>query len=151
MAKRFMTMAWPCLDVSVRVLLLDDKAPKICESLWGALPYKSVQAHALITGYMMFATAPVFTVTRENISLMSDQRPGDCFYGAGSQNVVVVYGPLTEPEGACRFGQVVKEDIPLLGSVGRRVWENMIAPYGDLTLNPAAKQIIQVEYTRAQA
>jgi hypothetical protein len=149
MPKRLMTMTWRSLNTSVRVLLLDDKAPRICESLWNALPYKSVQAHALITGHMMFATSPVFTVARENIVLMSDQKPGDCFYGAGSQNVVVVYGPLSEPEGACRFGQVVKEDIPLLGPVGRRIWDNMIAPFGDLTLNPAAKQIIEVEYARA--
>jgi hypothetical protein len=149
MTKRFMTMSWPTLNVSVRVGLLEDKAPTICEALWNALPYESVQAHALITGYMMFATAPVFTLARENVTLMSDQKPGDCFYGAGSQNIVVVYGPLTEPEGACRFGQVVEADIPRLTIVGRRAWDNMIAPYGDPALNPAAKQIIPVTYARA--
>ena len=148
MPKRFMRMTWPSLNASVRVALQDDKAPQICDSLWNALPYQSVQAHALITGYMMFATSPVFTLARENISLMSDQRPGDCFYGAGSQNIVVVYGPLTEPEGACRFGRVVEEDIHVLAPVGRRAWDNMIAPYGDMTLNPGAKQIIRVEYER---
>jgi len=144
-----MTMAWPALEAKVRVQLLEEKAPTICNFLWDALPYESVQAHALISGFMVFATSPVFTLARENVQLFTELAVGACAYGPGSQNVVVAYGPLTEPEGISVWGQVLEEDWPTLRRVGRRAWENLVAPYGNLSLNPAAKQIILVQYNKA--
>jgi len=143
-AERWMKMTWPSLDAQVKVRLLDDKAPTICSLMWDALPWESVQAHALITGFMFFSTSPVATLARENVRLFSELTPGDCAYGAGSQNIVVVYGPLTEPEGAPIWGQVPQADWPTLQRVGRRAWENLLAPYGDLKVSPLAKQIIVV-------
>jgi hypothetical protein len=83
------------------------------------------------------------------VHLFTELGPGACAYGAGSQNIVVAYGPLTEPEGTCIWGQVLEEDWPTLRRVGQRAWENLLAPYGDLTLNPLAKQIILVRHTKA--
>lgn len=145
---RFMKMTWPTLETDVRVRFLDDQAPTICNLLWNALPYESVQGHALISGCMIFATSPIFTLARENVRQFVDMGIGACAYGAGSQNVVVAYGFLTEPEGISIWGQVPEEDWPTLRRVGRRAWENMIAPYGDLSLNPIAKQIILVHYEK---
>jgi len=144
-----MKMTWPSLDAQITIRLLDDAAPTICNLMWDALPWDSVQAHALISGYMIFATSPVATLARENVRLFTDLRPGDCAYGAGSQNVVVVYGALTEPEGTCVWGRVAKDDLPVLRRVGQRAWENLLAPYGDPALNPLAKQIILVRCEKA--
>jgi|SRR5579884_386514 hypothetical protein len=149
MAARVIRMTWPSLDASASIQLLDDRAPTICNLLWDALPWESVQGHALISGFMMFATSPVFTLARENVRLFTQMGPGDCAYGPGSQNVVVAYGPLTEPEGISVWGHVPREHWPTLRRVGQRAWQNLMAPYGDLTLNPLAKQIILVRYEKA--
>lgn len=149
MAPRMMTMAWPSLDAQIKVRLLDDKAPTLCNLIWDALPWESIQSHALITGYMIFATSPIATLVRENVHLFSELGPGACFYGAGSQNIVVAYGPLTEPEGTVVWGQVPEEDWTTLCRVGQRAWQNLLAPYGDLELNPLAKQLILVRNRKA--
>jgi hypothetical protein len=146
---RRLKMSWPSLNESIRIDLLADKAPSVCNLLWDCLPYKSIQSHALITGYMMLATSPVFTLARENLRLYTEAEPGDCLYGPGSQNVVLTYGPLTEPEGAGVWGKVLDKDLDALARVGRRAWENLVAPYGNVALNPTAKQSLLVVCERA--
>lgn len=146
---RMLTMTWPSLDAKVKVRLLEDKASRICTLVWDALPWESVQGHALITGFLMFATSPIFTLVGENVQIFTKVGPGACSYSLGSQNVQVTYGPLTEPQGTSVWGQVPEEDWPTLQRVGQRAWENLLAPYGDLALNPLAKQIILVRYDKA--
>src|SRR5438309_4119811 len=123
---RMMKMIWPSLDAEIKVRLLDDKAPTICNLMWNALTWESDQAHALITGYMIFATSPVATLARENVHLFTELGAGACAYGAGSQNIVVAYGPLTEPEGPCIWGQVPEEDWHALRRVGQRAWATLL-------------------------
>lgn len=148
MAKKTLLMSWPSFEASIRIELFDDKAPTVAGRIWDALPFRSIQSHALITGPMLLATAPVLTLARENLKLYTEVEPGECLYGAGSQNLIICYGALTEPEGAGVWGKVYAEDMATLGEVGRRAWANLVAPYGNEDLNPLAKRNILVTCER---
>ncbi|CAH1664539.1 conserved hypothetical protein [Hyphomicrobiales bacterium] len=149
MSKKTLKMSWPAFDASIRIEVYDDKAPTVAGKIWDALPFKTIQSHALITGPMLLATAPVLTLARENLKLYTDVQPGECLYGAGSQNLIICYGGLTEPEGAGIWGKVYPEDLDTLVKVGHKAWANLIAPYGNDELNPLSKRNILVVCERA--
>jgi hypothetical protein len=141
-----MRMSWPALDASVRVELLFDQAPTICKEMWGSLPFSSIQGHALITGDMMFATVPVTCLVRENVTLFTKMPLGGCFFGRNSQNLGVIYGPTTEPEGHSIWGQVVEEDIGTLKRVGNAVWDNLLLPWSRDPNGVRTRRHLVVEY-----
>src|SRR3954468_22709701 len=92
-------MIWPTLGAHVSVELQWEKAPHPCQLLTAELPFVSTQEHALITGAMLFATTRVSALVRENVTTFTDMAAGACYFACGSQNVGIVYGPVTEPEG----------------------------------------------------
>jgi len=148
---RFLTMSWPSLEASVRIRLLTEEAPTISNAVWDALPFDTVQGHALITGQMMFATSPVLLLVRENVHIFTEMGIGACFYATASQNIGLIYGDVTEPEGHSIWGQIDEQDWPTLRSVGRRVWQNLLARFGDPRLDPLAKRTIVVHVERAES
>lgn len=129
-----MKVVWPRLGAEVRIQPLLQEAPHLAPALMDGLPFETVQGHALITGPMLFAPTRVSTPVRENVTLFTDMPVGACWYGSASQNVGIVYGPLTEPEGFSVWGQVHEDDLATLADVGRAVWENLMRPNG----HPAA-------------
>lgn len=145
---RFLKVTWPEFDTSIKIELLEDKAPSVCKDIWDALPFSTIQGHALITGEMLFATTPVTSRVRENVTLYTKLGIGGCYLGNSSQNIGIVYGKVTEPEGQTKWGQVIAEDIPALKAMGLANWRNLIAPFGDRTLNPDAKHPVLVEFAK---
>lgn len=139
-------MVWPTLDARVTVDLQWEKAPQLCGLLAEQLPFASTQEHALITGGMLFATTRVSTLVRENVTAFTQMAVGACYFACGSQNVGLVYGPVTEPEAHSVWGVVPASDHAVLERVGHAIWRNTLAPFGDPAINPAAKQIIPVEF-----
>jgi hypothetical protein len=150
-SQRIMLIRWPELAAQARIELLDDLAPNVCDAMWEALPFQTIQGHALITGHMLFATTPVTTLARENVTLYTEMGVGGCYFGNASQNLGIIYGPVTEPEGQGVWGRVLEADHDVLQRVGPRIWENLVAPFGDLTINPLAKHPILVEASRSEA
>lgn len=147
---RHLQVTWPEFETAITIELLEDKAPGVCADIWNALPFSTIQGHALITGEMLFATTPVTSRARENITLYTELGIGGCYLGNSSQNIGIVYGRVTEPEGQTKWGQVIPQDIPALKEIGRLNWRNLVAPFGDLTLNPEAKHPILVEFSRVE-
>jgi hypothetical protein len=143
-----MRMIWPTLDAKVDVEMLWDEAPTLCRLLWEQLPFQSVQEHALITGCMLFASTRISTIIRENTTTFIDMVPGACYFATGSQNVGLVYGHVTEPEGQSVWGRVLQEHWQTLDRVGRAIWANTLAADSDPAVNPFAKRIIPVEFER---
>ncbi|SDR63453.1 hypothetical protein SAMN05519103_08630 [Rhizobiales bacterium GAS113] len=139
-------MIWPTLDARADVDMLWRDAPTLCGLLWDALPFQSVQEHALITGCMLFASTRISTLVRENTTTFIDMAPGACYFATGSQNVGLVYGHVTEPEGQSVWGRVREADWPTLDRVGRAVWANTMAADCDIGINPFAKRIIPVAF-----
>jgi hypothetical protein len=125
---QMLQIRWPALDAQVRVRPLVEEAPELSRALLGALPFTSVQGHALITGPMLFTPTRVSVPVRENVALFTEMPLGACWYGSASQNLGIVYGPLTEPEGFSVWGQVHEDDLPTLQKVGRAVWSNLMRP-----------------------
>ncbi len=146
--KRMMRMVWPALDTAVNVDMHWDIAPTLCGLIWEQMPFRSVQEHALITGCMLFASTRISTLVRENSTTFIDMPPGACYFATGSQNVGLVYGDVSEPEGQSVWGRVEQADWPTLEKVGRAVWANTMAADGDPRINPFAKRIISVEFER---
>jgi hypothetical protein len=144
-------MQWPSLSAEVRIDLLEDRAPVLCEDIWNSLPFETIQSHALITGEMMFATSPVTTLVRENVTLFTDMGVGAAFFGSSSQNFGLIYGGVNEPEGHPVWGRVRQEDVPELQRVGLAAWTNLVRPYGDGDDNPGVltKRAIRVACSRA--
>lgn len=139
-------MIWPTLDASVTADLDWDAAPQLCALLVGRMPFESTQEHALITGGMLFATTRVSTLVRENVRTFTNMAVGACYFACGSQNVGLVYGPVTEPEGHSVWGRIAPEHHATLARVGHELWRNTIAPFGDPARDPAAKRIIPVRF-----
>jgi hypothetical protein len=146
--KDAMRMIWPTFDAAVDVDMHWDVAPNLCRLIWKELPFRSVQEHALITGCMLFASTRISTLVRENSTTFIDMVRGACYFATGSQNLGLVYGDVTEPEGQSVWGQVVKADWLTLERVGEAVWMNTLAADGDPKINPFAKRIIPVEFER---
>jgi hypothetical protein len=145
--RHMMRMRWPGLDAEVTVRLLDDLAPTLSKDMWEALPFSSIQGHALITGDMMFATVPVTSLVRENVTLFTSMPVGGCFFGRNSQNLGVVYGPLSEPEGHSIWGQVIEEDFGTLKRVGDAVWDNLMLPWSRDPDGVRTRRHLLVEYS----
>jgi hypothetical protein len=143
-----MLLRWPDMDAEVHIELLEDLAPRICDAMWQALPFSTVQGHALITGEMMFATTRVSLIARENVTLYTEMGVGGCYFGSFSNSLGIIYGNVTEPEGQSVWGRIGEGEHELLRAVGVRVWQNLVAPFGDCRLNPVAKHPIVVEATR---
>jgi hypothetical protein len=141
-------MTWPTLDARVEVVMTWDQAPTLCRLLWERLPFVSVQEHALITGCMLFATTRISTIVRENTTTFVDMARGACYFANGSQNIGLVYGPVTEPEGQSVWGQIPEEHWSTLERVGNAIWANTLAPNADPNVNPFAKRLIPVEFER---
>lgn len=139
-------MVWPTLDAHAAVDLQWEKAPRLCGLLAAQLPFLSTQEHALITGGMLFSTTRISTLVRENVTAFTEMAVGACYFACGSQNVGLVYGPVTEPEAHSVWGIVPASDHAALACIGLAAWRNTLAPFGDPATNPAAKQVIPVRF-----
>lgn len=121
---------WPELGIIVTAELRQYLNPEICESFWKALPYDSIQSHAVISGEELYSWTPV--VTRfsaiKTIELMSEQPPGRVALAHGYQILSIIYGENFEycsNAGTVPIGQVKDEDIPKLKMVAKEIWNSL--------------------------
>ncbi|MGO4614934.1 hypothetical protein AB4305_01190 [Nocardia sp. 2YAB30] len=137
---RRITLSWEPLGATVTAEL-DGRNEELAEMIWRALPYRSLQGHALIAGHHLYHLAPVHELLYTSATERLDRRkaPDGTVFGSALQHVGIKYGPLTEPMLAAPIGQVCDADLPLLSDVGSAVWE---AEYH-------TKKVITVEVRRA--
>ncbi|APA95638.1 hypothetical protein [Nocardia seriolae] len=55
---RHIEIAWPELGITVTAEL-DGRDPELADALWEALPYRSLQGHALVAGQHLYHVAPI--------------------------------------------------------------------------------------------
>ncbi len=104
---------------------LDERNAALAQSLWDALPYRSLQGHALVAGHHLYHVAPVHDLLHRPATYAVDRRtvPDGTIFASRLQHLGIKYGELTEPMPATPIGQVVPDDLDTLGEVGREVWE----------------------------
>ncbi|TMW71187.1 hypothetical protein [Alteribacter natronophilus] len=120
-------ITWPSLKEEIKVKLLEDINPDLCEQIKNTLPFESIQSHAVVAGKQMYCPYRLVTrlsdLTYEN---MNEQPIGRMNIELDFQYLAINYGPMTEPVPALPVGQILEEDIPNLMQVGEKVWNNLL-------------------------
>lgn len=135
-----MKITWSPLDLSV-VAELDQRNPALADALWDALPYRSLQGHALVAGRHLYHVAPIHHLLHLQGRHRVDRRtvPDGTIFCSRLQHLGIKYGELTEPMAATPVGRVVAEDLEVLAEAGAAVWDAVYS----------TKEPVQVEVRRA--
>ncbi|GAA2272264.1 MULTISPECIES: cucumopine synthase-related protein [Kitasatospora] len=121
---RQIEIVWPALDITVTAEL-DDRNEALADALWDALPYRSLQGHALIAGHHLYHVAPVPSLLHLPASYRVDRRevPDGTVFCSQLQHLGIKYGTLTEPMAASPIGRVRSAELKDLVEAGHAVWD----------------------------
>ena len=126
MEKRF-SICWPELGKEIEARLLDVQDPDLCAEFWGALPFRSIQSHAVVAGFQMYCPFRLMGRARKLFQEpMNRQPPGRINIELDFQYLAVNYGPMTEPVPAVPIAQVAERCLEDLKVVGRMAWDNLL-------------------------
>ncbi|MCM6778866.1 hypothetical protein NDR87_35870 [Nocardia sp. CDC159] len=123
---RHIEIAWPAVGITVTAEL-DDRNAALADALWEALPYRSLQGHALVAGHHLYHAAPIPSLLHLPATTRFDRReaPDGTVFCSALQHLGIKYGTLTEPMPASPVGRVLPADMPALLEVGRAVWDSV--------------------------
>ncbi|WP_217369241.1 cucumopine synthase-related protein [Nonomuraea antri] len=104
---------------------LDERNLALSEALWDALPYCTLQGHALVAGRHLYHLAPIHGLLHLPATHRVDRRtvPDGTVFCSRLQHLGIKYGELTEPMTATPVGQVAEADLDVLAEAGQAVWE----------------------------
>lgn len=120
-------MQWPELEMEVRVRLLNDINPALCNLLYDQLPLTSIQSHAVVCGAQMYFPFAVSVVPAGvRFEDMATQPVGRMNIEPKFHYLSVNYGPNHEAVPALAVAQVMDEDLETLKAVGLLVWNNLL-------------------------
>jgi hypothetical protein len=127
-SSRRIEIAWAELGIAVTAEL-DGRNGALADALWDALPYRSLQGHALVAGHHLFHVAPVHELLYVPPTERIDRReaPDGTVFCSRLQHLGIKYGTLSEPMPATPVGRVREEDLDALVDVGRKVWQSVYA------------------------
>ena len=121
-------MEWPSLKAKVDAKLFMDRNPELCKVFWDCMPFETIQLHAVVSGEDMYAYCPVNEVEFHNKGkhpvVISEAPAGSITYSVLGL-VAVYYGSITENLKTQLIGQVKGENLDILKSVGKAVWDSM--------------------------
>ncbi|GAA2397110.1 cucumopine synthase-related protein [Nonomuraea africana] len=118
-------IGWPALGLAVTAEL-DNRNAALAQSLWNALPYRSLQGHALVAGQHLYHVAPVHDLLYQSAPYKVEDRraePDGTLFASRLQHLGIKYGELTEPMPATPIGHVIPDDLDSLLEAGEAVWE----------------------------
>lgn len=124
---RQLDVVWEPIGAKVRITLDEGHNTSLVEPLWAALPYRTLQGHALVAGECMYHVVPAHEFLYATPDDLIDRvaAPDGTVFCSTLQHLTIKYGRMTEPMPAARIGQVVQGDVPMLGKIGRAVWESV--------------------------
>lgn len=125
--ERAFLIHWPGLNDRVKARLLPEQDPGLLERFWEALPFESIQSHAVVAGFQIYCPFRLLgTPARPWHEPMNTQPVGRVNLELDFQYVALNYGPLTEPVPALPVAQVQEEDLDRLPVIGRAIWDNLL-------------------------
>lgn len=118
---------WAPIGAKVRVTLDEGVNADLVEPLWDALPYRTLQGHALVAGDCLYHVPPAHGVLHAAPDHRVDRQaaPLGTVSCSAIQHLSIKYGPLTEPMPTAPIGRVDPADIGQLAEVGQAVWDSM--------------------------
>ncbi|MFF3313547.1 hypothetical protein [Streptomyces sp. NPDC002952] len=131
---------WSELDITVTADL-DPRNAGLCDAVWNALPYRSLQGHALVSGQYLYHVAPIPDLLHVPGPCTADRRfePDGMLYCTRLQHVGIKYGEVTEPLPMLPLARIQPKDLDALRNAGREIWNAVYS----------TKQVITAEVRRA--
>ena len=136
---RQIEIEWVGLDSRITATL-GGSNPVLEDLLWSALPYNSIQNHAMVSGKHLYHLCPIRDLVHTGAQFKEDRTKsadGTVFLSS-LMHLAIKYGALSEYIPAAPVGRVAPDDIATLKDVGRRCWD---AAY-------RTKQVIEARVTR---
>lgn len=124
---RTFAISWPRFERSVEAEVLEGQDRELCELFWKALPFKSIQSHAVCAGVQMYC--PFHLVWQPQKPLyepMNGQPVGRINLELDFQYLAINYGSMKEPVAALPIAQVKERDLEKIRIVGKMTWENLL-------------------------
>lgn len=123
---RQIEIAWEAIDAKIRITLDEEHNSDLVEPLWAALPYRTLQSHAMVAGDCIYHVPPandlLFAVPDRRVDRKI--QPNGTVFCSAVQHLTIKYGELTEPMPTAPIGFVVPEDLYALPEIGHRIWEH---------------------------
>ncbi|GGK74104.1 hypothetical protein [Mangrovihabitans endophyticus] len=116
---------WQPIGESIRVTLDEKHNSEIVEPLWAAMPYRTLQGHALVAGDCFYHVPPAHDLIHATPDHKVDRKiqPDGTVFCSAVQHLTVKYGELTEPMPTSPIGHVIPEDVAKLPRIGELIWE----------------------------
>ncbi|GLB07625.1 hypothetical protein AtubIFM57258_002973 [Aspergillus tubingensis] len=116
---------WPKLNTTITVKI-NDANPTLVGLLETALPYRSLQTHAVVAGDQLYHLIPseqlIYTPADKKAPDRAKEPDGSVFLSS-FQHFVIKYGEVTEHQPVATCGKVIDEDMDKLRWVADEVWK----------------------------
>ena len=124
---RQIEIAWEPIGAKVRIALDEGRNADLVEPLWAALPYQTLQGHALVAGDCVYHVPPAHDLLYAMPEHKVDRQavPNGTVFCSAAQHLTIKYGRLTEPMPAAPIGSVVPEDVGSLPKIGQVIWDSV--------------------------
>ncbi len=115
------------IGIKIKARLLRELNPGLCRILTKALPYRSVQCHALVAGQQLYHYTPIIEAVTYRAKTKEDKtkQPVGRINMSSLELLSIKYGVITEYLTSVPVAQVVAEDIRKLKTIGRLVWDSV--------------------------
>lgn len=124
---RLFTIAWPRFNKTVEAELLEEQDPKLRQDFWDALPFRSIQSHAVCAGVQMYCPFRLVSLpSQPSYEPMNQQAVGRVNLELDFQYLAINYGPMREPVPALPIAQIRSHDIEDIQILGKMAWDNLL-------------------------
>ena len=124
---KIFTINWPKLGKAVEAELIANQDRELRESFWNALPFSSIQSHAVCAGLQMYSPFRLVCLpSNPNYEPMNEQGVGRVNLELHFQQLAITYGPLSESVPALPIAQIRDEHIEDIIQIGKMAWENLL-------------------------
>jgi len=135
MSKIF-SMRWPKLGKAIEAEIIEKQDQALQERFWNALPFSSIQSHAVCAGIQMYCPFRlVYLPSNPFYEPMNEQLVGRISLELDFQYLAINYGPMEEPVPALPIAQVKEKDIEDLKIVGKMAWNNLLFSHEFITVH----------------
>lgn len=125
--RRIFTISWPKYEKTVAAEMLEDQDPKLRQDFWDALPFRSIQSHAVCAGVQMYCPFRLVSLpSQPSYEPMNEQPVGRVNLELDFQYLAINYGPMREPVPALPIAQVKENDIRDIKIMGKMAWDNLL-------------------------
>ncbi|GGZ39945.1 hypothetical protein [Streptomyces poonensis] len=124
---RQIEIAWESIGARIRITLDEGRNADCVEPLWAALPYRTLQGHALVAGDCMYHVPPAHDLLHAvpDYKVNRKIQPNGTVFLSAVQHLTIKYGELTEPMPTSPIGSVAPEDVESLPKIGQLIWDSV--------------------------